>query len=723
MIREFDKIKFQNKEDAISLNPSSTFILTADNINEIKRVINGLSDFLSVAVDYLQIFRYFRFNIPENLMKDIPYSLDIQLSKYKNFSEVISLSGLYSESMENFLDLPISESETEFSVFKDNSWQYLSAVTFYAYDANKEIRFDILSYLKDVVTFANDIPFFGRYRLINLNDNSKSEWIGFSLSFGNFNNKHLFKTKYKSIKIKGETKIFGEKTYLYSVFGILNNDSEIDITNDCEFKISNLNISTLNGNKLTTKKVYNTEVQKLTAIYEEYGITYADELIIQIAPLELVNYYINCPNEILENESIQFSIIGKFSDGSIKDLIQSSIISLNSTNCIRNGNVINSKSIAYDNELITLNAQYTYDNVIYNASKQILVKKKIYTGFNISENCGDEPTYNPNYLNLRPSILFGNSIRVLGKILSGENSLPYLTAQIKPVLSGNNIFLNDIKNITIKELNTSYLTFNKDINNNLISISINDESFNTILGTVKEVLILLMYNDYKTGKALVQPETIKIYNNYQEVITINVIGNIILSGNPSENLEIPTYDSSDERLRSGLDFNVSSKRVLGNILTGYNALCLSTHIRPTLSAFFTKIVKNPDTGTNTYNSEEFFDNRSNNLINKMHIEINSDYLSASWINYNPSNDNSLNGWICLKTDQDKLSNISDPYIDVPITITYNGMIYSDELSGNADLISPISETFNVRLYKLSISVTGGIYLNGVPNTILNEEPT
>ena len=172
-----------------------------------------------------------------------------------------------------------------------------------------------------------------------------------------------------------------------------------------------------------------------------------------------------------------------------------------------------------------------------------------------------------------------------------------------------------------------------------------------------------------------------------------------------------------------MDFDVNSNRVLGNILKGYDALALSTHIRPEISAFFTKVLEIPDAETITENSKEYFDNSSNNLINKMHIEINSDYLSASWINYNPSNNESLNGWICLKTGQDKLLNILDPYIDVPITITYNGMIYSDEFNDNADLISPISEIFNVRLYKLSTSVTAsGFYLDSDGN-LLNEEPT
>ena len=61
------RITFNDKEDSTILNPDSKYVLTASNINEIKEVVNNLSDELDNRLRFNHIFKYCRFNIPNSL--------------------------------------------------------------------------------------------------------------------------------------------------------------------------------------------------------------------------------------------------------------------------------------------------------------------------------------------------------------------------------------------------------------------------------------------------------------------------------------------------------------------------------------------------------------------------------------------------------------------------------------------------------------------------------
>mgnify|MGYP007037129645 CR=1 FL=1 len=56
------KITFQDKEDSTIINSESKYVLTAENINEIKEVVNNLSDELANRLRFNHIFKFTRFN-------------------------------------------------------------------------------------------------------------------------------------------------------------------------------------------------------------------------------------------------------------------------------------------------------------------------------------------------------------------------------------------------------------------------------------------------------------------------------------------------------------------------------------------------------------------------------------------------------------------------------------------------------------------------------------
>ena len=147
-----------------------------------------------------------------------------------------------------------------------------------------------------------------------------------------------------------------------------------------------------------------------------------------------------------------------------------------------------------------------------------MIKKKIYTNFSLSSTySGDNVlTYNTG----------NDNIRVLGDL---TENVTCVSTCIRPLLiNSNNELFDDVKNVKIKEIGTNNLKFDYitlNVNNEIqdwiqISLDENKEIENT-----QESLVLLIYNDYKTGKALIQPETIRIYHNKETIYVITITNN------------------------------------------------------------------------------------------------------------------------------------------------------------------------------------------------------
>ena len=122
--------------------------LLLGNINHIKDVVNNLADELTGIVSLSNVFRYFRFNVPENLLLNKSYKVNFQLSENQNFNE------------------PFVSGDSEI---------------FTSVDANKAIKVDLYSVYSSYS--GNSFPFYGRLKLVNVTDNLESDWKGFVLSF------------------------------------------------------------------------------------------------------------------------------------------------------------------------------------------------------------------------------------------------------------------------------------------------------------------------------------------------------------------------------------------------------------------------------------------------------------------------------------------------------------------------------------------------------------
>lgn len=501
------KITFENKEDIVNLNSDSKFVLTASNVNEIKDVVNSLSDDLDNRITISEIFRYFRFNIPIGLdwHNNSFYIIKLELSKFNDFSNVIEINCApniqrfedYYEN--NYRSFPEVNNETYFKVFKNGSWKNVSDVIFTCEDEGAEVQIDLYEYIKDFGKNLSNFPFFGRYKLINLNGGFESEWNGFSLTFSNYNNELNFKPDYNRIEINGPTTIFGKNTYYYNVVA-WNGAEKLNITDLCTFKVINENISTINNNALTTNDTIVNEIQVLTANCVINGFPYSAQLNINICPLKIVSYYIGGPEIIKEGEFAEYTVHGRLSNGDIIDLTNESEIVINSLNCTavkKNGKIrVACMEHAYDNELFTLTVKCNSVNGYFTsiASKMITVEKTLYTTFKILRYDGD-PQETKN--NLLTSTIHSND--KIGDIGYMENS-DYDEINFKAILFGPGLDeFNDPDNITVKEVGTSHLSIEK--------ITLNEEPYfkltlinkDNIEGK-KDIILMVNHVDKISGK-------------------------------------------------------------------------------------------------------------------------------------------------------------------------------------------------------------------------------
>lgn len=166
------KILFNDKEDLININNDSKYVLTAENINEIKDVVNSIVDDYNDILTYDSFFKYIRFNVPKGLIKNQFYSLKIQLSKNQSFLNIKEIICYPTLSLgENFYNEEIDASSI-FGIFKDNVWKSVKNLIFRNEDEDTEVKINIQDFIRD----DDAIPFFGRYKLVNLTTSIESDW-------------------------------------------------------------------------------------------------------------------------------------------------------------------------------------------------------------------------------------------------------------------------------------------------------------------------------------------------------------------------------------------------------------------------------------------------------------------------------------------------------------------------------------------------------------------
>lgn len=107
------KITFNDKQNSILYNNiNDKYLLTAENINEIKNTVNNLSDSLSSYVKSSDILKYLTFIIPKSFNENCEYSFKLQISTNFNFN--------------NFIEFSLTENSSNFKIFKNGIWTNIS---------------------------------------------------------------------------------------------------------------------------------------------------------------------------------------------------------------------------------------------------------------------------------------------------------------------------------------------------------------------------------------------------------------------------------------------------------------------------------------------------------------------------------------------------------------------------------------------------------------------
>lgn len=114
--RDLPKIAFKDKQDSWQRNEDSKYVLTADNINEIKHVVNSLSDEIGNSIKFSDVYGELRVQVPSDLEGRKKYNLEIQISDDPAFSSIAASA--------SFIDSP-----SLFSEFKNGKWTKINAST------------------------------------------------------------------------------------------------------------------------------------------------------------------------------------------------------------------------------------------------------------------------------------------------------------------------------------------------------------------------------------------------------------------------------------------------------------------------------------------------------------------------------------------------------------------------------------------------------------------
>jgi hypothetical protein len=324
------RITFNDKEDSTILNPDSKYVLTASNINEIKEVVNNLSDELDNRLRFNHIFKYCRFNIPNSLKTDCDYSFEFEISDDKNFEN-------------NVTTITLKDNFSKFEKFEKGQWIVLTSDTITKNDINKTIKFDI----SNIVSDTNKC-YFGRYKWINKTINEEQEWQGFCLSVFEYNDQDFESSILKDVYIEGRTSLNEKESNIqYEVYGRDETGNLNKLTNSVTFSTLFGN-GTFSKNKLSLGNFHEVKNEIIVANFQYNNVNYKAFLNIIINPvllekIELIKNF----NRIQRNETQNFIVKAYYSDSTIMDVTSSCEKVLSLGNCELNSNVIFGKG-AYD---------------------------------------------------------------------------------------------------------------------------------------------------------------------------------------------------------------------------------------------------------------------------------------------------------------------------------------------------------------------------------------
>jgi hypothetical protein len=160
---QITKINFENKESSVITN--SLYVLNADNINEIKDVVNNLIEYFEETdFKFNDIFKFFTISVPKFFING-SYELVLELSYNNSFTVIKKITSKLNKDQFFIFD------NGKFENFKDlNNKNFVDSS-----DLEKLILININEDIKDK-------KYFGRY-YFKLNDQIVSDYFG--VSFGN----------------------------------------------------------------------------------------------------------------------------------------------------------------------------------------------------------------------------------------------------------------------------------------------------------------------------------------------------------------------------------------------------------------------------------------------------------------------------------------------------------------------------------------------------------
>lgn len=294
------KITFDNKEDSVIINSDSKFVLTAANINEIKEVVNNLSDEIDNRLHFNQIFKYSKFNVPSTLKEGCTYTFELELSENEDFTDSVKFS------LENNFE--------KFSIFENNIWKNFTSKRYiYANDKNKSLKID----LSDVISDSFK-PYFGRCRWKNETTLEIQDYQGFSLGIFEYNDKKFDDNYIKEFYIVGRTSLNEKESISYDAFYLTSTGEKINVTSSTTFS-SITNICSFENNILNVPVLHTIKNEIIKAEFEFNSIKYIAFLNLILNPIFLENVKINGNiDTIYQNDQKHFTISAIYSDRSVK---------------------------------------------------------------------------------------------------------------------------------------------------------------------------------------------------------------------------------------------------------------------------------------------------------------------------------------------------------------------------------------------------------------------
>ena len=296
------KITFEDKIDSWALSAQRDFMLTAGDINEIKRVVNSISDEIQGADNFSGIYRNARFVLPSVIPGDESIDFELQMSSDPLFQDEASTASM-----------KVSDDLSKVEKFENGAWRSVNSL-FTSADAGASIKVDIMELLEHRLA-----PYFGRYRFMNEDDSFTTEWKGFAL--GAFDNSDTV-IEDKSVcgcYITGPSFVVEKTRGVFSVTGVCRDGSTVDLTRSATFAVIGDSLAAVTENNVDFGKSHVDHVVLVKAtVASGSGFTAAIPVLVKAVTLDKLDVtFLNGNQEIIGDTSVTFKADAIYSDGTV----------------------------------------------------------------------------------------------------------------------------------------------------------------------------------------------------------------------------------------------------------------------------------------------------------------------------------------------------------------------------------------------------------------------